>query len=124
MIDQISSTEWLKLVVRSSSNLKAVEAAQNTLNSYEQYTQTLKRYLNGQRRSLWDLMAGIENGRDIEDKGIATINFKGYEFNFHVFKEACFRRGKVPSPDAIESGVNAPYRMPQKQKWGNDCLKT
>ena len=77
--------------------------------------------LNGssERRSLWDLLAGIRSFHP----GTCTTVLVRYEerFEFDVYAEACEYRGVKVKEGALFAGARPhAHRVPQVKKWGDE----
>ncbi len=84
---------------------------------YDRFKALMLQVGSAERRSLWDLLAGIR----YYDKNTGDVHFmrQGVQFRFPVFAEACDYRGVARKPGAIVTNIRPhAHRKPQVAKWG------
>jgi hypothetical protein len=124
---QETALEWLSRVSRESNDSNIIILADFAVSQWIDLSESWKARDVKTRRSLWDLMAGIEQigHNTIHKTTMSTIYSGPSVFNFPIFLEACHYRGKEPPVGAVETGVRVhSHRRPQTTKWGNIVLKS
>lgn len=112
--------EWLQRVASTSRDAAARAAARHDIDEHMAFNRASNRRV---RRSAWDLAAGVFG----KVAGVAESEARlgSHVYRFHVYAEACDRRGVERPPHAIVTGVPVlGHRVPQVTRHGSRFLRT